>query len=117
MTAKDILKKPYRRVIVAAEEGGYVAIIEEFPGCITQGDGLVETVKRLEEAAELWIEASLAHEVKIPEPLGLPSWKDNQEALAQAWDDGAMHAALSFKKPAGHVETIRANNPYRKPPQ
>jgi antitoxin HicB len=75
MTPQDYLKLPYRRVIVAAEEGGFVAIIEEFPGCITQGDTLQETVGNLEEAATAWLECALNHsDVIPPPPAGLPIW-------------------------------------------
>lgn len=50
-------------------EGGYVAQIEDLPGCLTQGDTLEEAVDNINEARELWIET--AYEAGDPIPLPL----------------------------------------------
>ena len=47
-------------VFKPAEEGGYVAFVEELPGANTQGATLEEARANLREAAELVIEANRA---------------------------------------------------------
>lgn len=65
----QILKKPYRHVLVSDEETGQIhAEIAEFPGCFAMGDSREEALRNLEEAARSWIEASLKLNHKIPEP-------------------------------------------------
>ena len=41
-----------------AEEGGYWAEVPALPGCVTQGDTMVELRKNLQEAIELYLEAT-----------------------------------------------------------
>ncbi len=43
-----------------ADEGGYIAFVEELPGANTQGETLEEARANLREAAELVIEANRA---------------------------------------------------------
>jgi predicted RNA binding protein YcfA (HicA-like mRNA interferase family) len=38
-TATEYLKKPYGRLLVPEDEGGYRAEIIEFPGCFAEGNG------------------------------------------------------------------------------
>jgi len=45
-------------VIQPAEEGGYVAWVEELPGANTQGETLDETRENLREAIEMILEAN-----------------------------------------------------------
>ncbi len=65
---KDILKKPYSRILIPQEEGGYSAEILEFPGCFAEGETPNEAFENLEKASEAWIEASLEQELDIPSP-------------------------------------------------
>jgi len=67
--AREILKKPYRRVFVPEEDGSVRGEIVEFPGCIATADSMVAAVDALEEVAESWLEASLANGSSVPEPL------------------------------------------------
>lgn len=65
----SILNLPYKRWFIYNQEtGGYTAGIEEFPGCLTEGDTLEDAHQMLLEAAESWILASLemGHEIPIP---------------------------------------------------
>lgn len=71
MEAIDYLAKPYARRLTPDEDGVYVATIQEFPGCIAQGDTAEEAMANLEAAAESWIEAQLALGQPIPEPIEL----------------------------------------------
>lgn len=62
------LGKNYPILIYPAEEGGYVAEIEELPGCITQGETLEEVSDRINNARQLWIEQSYEDGLEIPLP-------------------------------------------------
>ena len=62
------LKLNYPITLYRAEEGGFVAEIEDLPGCLTQGETVEEAMKNIEEACQLWIEAAYEDEVEIPIP-------------------------------------------------
>jgi len=66
--AKDYLKRPYARVIVQENEGGFYTEILEFRGCYSSGETREEALDNLEEAAELWLEAEIEDGHNIPEP-------------------------------------------------
>lgn len=69
--AKGILARPYARRLTPDESGGYTATIQEFPGCIADGDSPNEALTNLEAAALSWIEAQLSLNQPIPEPIAL----------------------------------------------
>ncbi|MDQ0188837.1 toxin-antitoxin system HicB family antitoxin [Alicyclobacillus cycloheptanicus] len=48
--------------------GGYVATINELPGCITQGENVEEAIRMIEDAKRGWIEVALEDGQDIPEP-------------------------------------------------
>jgi len=60
----------YPVTLIPAEEGGYVAEIEDLPGCFTQGETLEETYANIKEARHLWIEVAYEDGQNIPEPRG-----------------------------------------------
>jgi predicted RNase H-like HicB family nuclease len=62
------LGREYPVVLYAAEEGGYVAEIEELPGCITQGETRDEACEAIEEARRAWLEACYEDGMEIPAP-------------------------------------------------
>ncbi|BAS55221.1 hypothetical protein NIES2135_55110 [Leptolyngbya boryana NIES-2135] len=49
------------------DEGGYVAEILEFRGCLAQGETLIETLEELQIVANLWIETAEKHGRKLPD--------------------------------------------------
>lgn len=57
-------------VTLYPEEGGYVALIKDLPGCLTQGETLDETIANINEARELWIETAYESGDEIPLPSG-----------------------------------------------
>lgn len=67
LSVKEILSKPYARVLVP-ESDGFRAEILEFPGCLAEGDSAAEAYEALEAVAESWIEATLESGLAIPEP-------------------------------------------------
>ena len=73
-TADDYLSLPYHIALVhdRDEEGneGWIAEIEELPGCITQADSPVEALDRISGAMVDWISVALEEGREIPEPRG-----------------------------------------------
>src|SRR5688572_9476210 len=75
MEPKDMLRRPYHRVLIPDEETGtFTAMIDEFPGCIAQGDTVSEAYERLEVTAEGWLEDVLASGMSVPEPADEPEY-------------------------------------------
>ena len=52
------MKNDFTAVYQAAEEGGYIALAEEVPGAITQGETLDEARANLAEAIQLVLDAN-----------------------------------------------------------
>lgn len=69
LTAKEILQRPYARVLTPEEDGRFSASVLEFPGCFSFGDSPAQAYANLEEAATSWVEAALDQKIDIPEPL------------------------------------------------
>ncbi len=73
-TIEEYLELPYTLVVVhdVDEEGnaGWVAEVEELPGCVSQGASPEESVERVREAMRDWIAVALEDGVEIPEPRG-----------------------------------------------
>lgn len=59
---------PYREVIEADPNGGFVGHIAELPGCITQAETKNTLLDMLDDAKQSWLEAALADGISIPEP-------------------------------------------------
>ena len=58
----------YPITIYRAEEGGYVAEVEDLPGCITEGETLEEVTQGIEDARKGWIQAAYEDDIEIPLP-------------------------------------------------
>ncbi|XHX76958.1 MAG: type II toxin-antitoxin system HicB family antitoxin [Stenomitos frigidus ULC029] len=58
----------YPITVYPETEGGYVAMINDLPGCITQGETPDEIMANIEEARQLWIETVYEHGDEIPLP-------------------------------------------------
>lgn len=70
-SARDVLKKPYARVLIPSGDGTYAAELLEFPGCFSQGGTPQEAMDNLDDAAICWIESALKQKQDIPEPLAV----------------------------------------------
>lgn len=63
------LSLPYTiRLMPDPEDGGYVAMIEELSGCMSQGDTYQEAMDMIEDAKKGWLAISLEDNLRIPEP-------------------------------------------------
>ena len=64
----DHLGQDYPVTIFRAEEGGFVAEVEDLPGCISQGETLEEVYQSIDEARCLWIQTAYEDGMEIPIP-------------------------------------------------
>ena len=62
------LNRHYPTTFYPDDDGGFTVIIEDLPGCITQGDTIEEAFEMIAEARELWIESAYDHNDPIPPP-------------------------------------------------
>jgi len=62
------LKAVYPVTVYPAPEGGYVAEIEDLPGCLTEGETLEEVFQRIEDTRRAWIEIQYEDGMEIPLP-------------------------------------------------
>jgi predicted RNase H-like HicB family nuclease len=65
---KYYMNLPYAIKVIPEEAGGYSVKIEELPGCISQGETIVETIKNIKEVQEVWLEVAIKEGLKIPVP-------------------------------------------------
>lgn len=66
--AREYLSAPYARVVIPDPEGGFAARIQEFPGCLAEGESLEQAYENLESAAKAWIQTCLETGVRVPPP-------------------------------------------------
>jgi predicted RNase H-like HicB family nuclease len=65
-----MLRRPYSRILVPQDEGGFTAEVLEFPGCVAEGETAEEANAKLEEAAISWIIGCAESGKAVPDPLG-----------------------------------------------
>ena len=58
----------YPLIIYPAEEGGFVAEIISFPGCLAQGESYQECLEEMETVSKLWIEEYSKTHDTLPNP-------------------------------------------------
>lgn len=71
MIDKDVnyyLSLPYPILLTPMEEGGWFAEIPLLKGCWSDGETPDQAVQNLREAQTGWLEVSLKHHHRIPEP-------------------------------------------------
>ncbi len=64
----------YSITVIPDITGGYVAEIEDLPGCFTQGETLEETFLNMEESRRLWLESAYEDSLEIPLPRDLEQY-------------------------------------------
>lgn len=68
--AAVIAARPYARMLIPdIEDGGYVARVLEFPGCVSEGDAPNDAIENIEDALRLIVESMIERGDAIPEPL------------------------------------------------
>jgi len=97
------LKLQYPVTIIADETGGYVADIEDLPGCFTQGETLEETYTNIEEARQLWLECAYEDGLDIPLPRTEQEYSGKffiraPKSLHRALDQNARREGVSMNQ-------------------
>lgn len=54
--------------LAKADGGGWVAIVPDLPGCMSDGETAAEALANAEDAIEEWLEAARATGRPIPQP-------------------------------------------------
>jgi antitoxin HicB len=72
--AREIVKWPYRKVILPLAEGGFLVQVPDLPGCQADGDTEAEALAEIEEAMLAWIESVLMRGESMPEPTSVPEY-------------------------------------------
>lgn len=67
-TIDEYLTLPYSIRVIPATPAGYVATVDELPGCITQSETWAAAGEMVRDAMRAWIETALEDEQPIPEP-------------------------------------------------
>jgi antitoxin HicB len=65
---EDYLSLPYTMRVTPDPAGGYVASVEELPGCITQAESWDELAAMIHDAMRGWIALRLEDGLPVPEP-------------------------------------------------
>lgn len=65
---EELLARQYTFHVLAAEEGGYVLMFPDLPGCFTQVESISEIPEAAEEIRTLWLETEhqLGHSLPPP---------------------------------------------------
>ena len=66
---REYLRRPYHTQIYGDAKEGYIAEVEEFPGCATAGETPAEALEVLPDAMTGWLESVLLAGQQVPEPL------------------------------------------------
>jgi predicted RNase H-like HicB family nuclease len=91
-TIDEYSKLPYPlELIPDGDEGGFVAVYPDLPGCISLGDTAQEAVANAADAKLAWLEAALAQGVDIPEP----DWVDNYSGQFKLRIPKSLHKSLA----------------------
>lgn len=73
----DILRTPYTFIAIAdQDDGGWVIVYPDLPGCVTQADTHEEAARMAKDAFETWITYRYEEGLPIPEPAfdADPNW-------------------------------------------
>ncbi len=76
-TLQKYVNRPYARILIREDDGGYGAMVLELPGCYSQGDDAADAMANLEEAMALWLEGRIEDGRPIPEPLMATDYSGN----------------------------------------
>lgn len=97
------LNLKYPITIIPDVTGGFVADIEELPGCITQGETLEEVYRNMDEAKQLWLEVAYEDGLDIPLPRNDVDYSGKfnvrlPKSLHKKLDNLAVHEGVSLNQ-------------------
>lgn len=90
-TLDEYLALQYPFNVVADEEGGYVVIFPDLPGCLTQVETIDEIPEMVEEARRLWIKA----EYEMGRDIPLPSYPEEYSGKFVVRIPRSLHRTLA----------------------
>src|SRR5579875_3536314 len=67
-TVEDYMALPYRIELIPSEDGGYVVLMPELPGCISQGETVEEAMEMIRDAQFGWLTVALEDGRNVPLP-------------------------------------------------
>ena len=85
------LSLEYPFTVLVDEDGGYVVVFPDLPGCMTQADSLAEIGFMAEDARRLWIESAYEDDQAIP----LPSRPETYSGKFIVRAPKSLHRALA----------------------
>jgi antitoxin HicB len=71
---EELMNLDYRISLQKDEDGGYVAAVDELPGCIADGRTPNKAVENLREAMKSWMSSRAEAGLDIPEPRGISDY-------------------------------------------
>jgi antitoxin HicB len=54
--------------LAESDGGGYLALVADLPGCMSDGETPEEALRNVQEAIESWIEAAKESKLDVPRP-------------------------------------------------
>jgi antitoxin HicB len=95
------LKRPYHVVLISDGEDGWIAQVEELPGCEVHGTTPDDAAHKIRDAMENWIAEAIEHRRAIPRPRRDPSKGTRitlgvPESLRDALGQAAVREGLSL---------------------
>jgi antitoxin HicB len=54
--------------LAESDGGGYLALVPDLPGCMSDGETPEEALRNVQEAIESWIEAAKESKLDVPRP-------------------------------------------------
>jgi predicted RNase H-like HicB family nuclease len=76
-TLAEYLNLNYPIIFYPENEGGYTAIIQDLPGCISEGDSLEEAMENILDAKKSWLETAYEYGDEIPFPSNFMNEKES----------------------------------------
>lgn len=64
----NYIKQPYTIQVIREHDGGWIASVLEFPGCITSADTWEELLPMIEDAMRCWLSVCIEDDCTIPLP-------------------------------------------------
>jgi len=97
------LSLSYPVTIHTDPDGGYVAEIEELPGCMTQAETIDEAFRAIEDARQLWIKTAYDDSQDIPQPRDMEKYPGKflvriPKSLHRALTRAAKHEGVSLNQ-------------------
>jgi|tagenome__1003787_1003787.scaffolds.fasta_scaffold20592683_1 antitoxin HicB len=72
--AREMMRRPYRKVLSPLPEGGFLIQVPDLPGCQADGDTEAEALVEIQDTMLAWLESVIERGLPIPEPTAVPEY-------------------------------------------